>query len=94
MIFDQREKTTLKQPANFAINSSDTEEIAELQDQEIAVDEDYYSRNYDHFGYNELHPPKYKIKCSRVDAVELYKADNKLEIKRKRSQIMFLLKWK
>lgn len=40
MIFDQREKTTLKQPANFAINSSDTEEIAELQDQEIAVDED------------------------------------------------------
>ena len=68
----------------FAINSSDTEEIAELQDQEIAVDEDYYSRNYDHFGYNELHPPKYKIKCSRVDAVELYKADNKLEIYRKK----------
>lgn len=84
MKFEQREKTTLKQPTNYKIDSSDLEEIAEMQEQEIANDGDYYSRNYDHFGYDESLKSKYSIKCSRVDAVELYDDANKLEIYRKK----------
>lgn len=82
--FDQRQKTSLKQPTNYIIDSSNLEEIAEMQEQEIALNGDYYSRNYDHFGYDESLPLKYKIKCSRVDAVELYEEDNKLETYRKK----------
>ena len=43
----------------------------------------FYSRNYDHFGYDENLKVKYKLKASRVDALYKY-YNNDLEAYRKR----------
>ncbi len=86
MIFDQREKSTLKKLQDSKDDSNNNEEKLEFQATEKYIDGsgDYYSRNYDHFGYDDSLPSKYVIKCSRVDAVDYYKDSNKLKTYREK----------
>lgn len=71
MVFDQREMSTLKRPIDSADDNSSSEDSLESKAQEKYIDgsNDYYSRNYDHFAYDDSLPSKYRIKCSRVDAL-------------------------
>lgn len=80
MVFDQKEKTSLKKPVDTENEITDSEDRLEQLAQEKYVEgsEDYYSRNYDHFGYDDSLPSKYLIKCSRVDAINYIDADDKL----------------
>ena len=79
MKFLQDEKTTLKQPKGVQNTTG------EYADQEVVQEGDvsYYSKNYDHFGYDETLNSKYILKPSRVDALYKY-FNNDLEEYRKR----------
>ena len=83
MVFKQEDKTSLKQASNTTYNDLTIEEIAEQQEQGLAKDGEYYSRNYDHFAYSEELSGKYRISCSRVDALGKY-YDNNLELYREK----------
>ncbi|MBE6027506.1 MAG: hypothetical protein E7227_02735 [Clostridiales bacterium] len=68
MEFIQDQETTLKRPKgdkNITEDHMDQEEVKE-------GDVSYYSRNYDHFGYDETIKTKYTLKPSRVDALYKY----------------------
>lgn len=78
MEFVQDEKTTLKQPKG---NRKTTDEYVD-QDEVKEGDVDYYSRNYDHFGYDETLKAKYSVKPSRVDALYKYYNNDLIEYRR------------
>lgn len=68
MEFVQEKETTLKQPKGAVKIEED------YADQDVIKEGDtsFYSRNYDHFGYDENLKVKYKVKPSRVDALYKY----------------------
>lgn len=68
-ITEQREKTTLKRPANNTIPSDDGEEAEEELFEQTSLD--YFSRNYDHFSYDS-NISRYIGDIERVNAVEKY----------------------
>lgn len=86
MVFDQKEKTSLKKLPDSVDNSYDNEDKLEFSSQEKYIDGtgEYYSRNYDHFGYDDSLQTKYIIKCARVDAVNYYDDANKLKTYREK----------
>ncbi len=83
MKFRQEEKSSLKQAKDTTYNGLSNEDIAEQQEQELARDSDYYSRNYDHFAYGDSLTDRYGVQCSRVDAVYKY-CNNDLALYRKK----------
>ena len=68
MEFIQDQKTTLKQPKGNRNITEDHEDQEEVKEGDVS----YYSRNYDHFGYDETIKTKYSLKPSRVDALYKY----------------------
>ena len=81
MQFDQKYKTSLKKLNDSENQSNIKEDILEFLRREKYVEgsEDYYSRNYDHFGYEKTLKAKYKIKCTRVEAIDYYHGTNKFK---------------
>ncbi len=71
MVFKQTEKTTLKRPVDSEDDTSSDEDRIESKAQQKYIEgsEDYYSMNFDHFGYDNSLESKYVIECTRVDAL-------------------------
>lgn len=71
MVFKQTEKTTLKRPLDSEDDTSSDEDRIESKAQQKYIEgsTDYYSMNFDHFGYDDSLESKYVIECTRVDAL-------------------------